>query len=99
MYQSSAVRSIRTSGSVTCAEANSCQAVHSDKSTSRRRSYKRLIEKVELRKDVLISQGDQAEVAGGLRLSEGCFVAHYTGRLSSDTFRRASTKVRSKFKR
>ena len=99
MYQSLAVRSIGTSGSGTCAEVNSCQAVHSDKSTSRRKSYKRLIAKVELRKDVLISQGDQAEVAAGLRLSEGCFFAHYNGRLSSDTFRRASTKVRSKFKR
>ena len=99
MYQSLAVRSIGTSGSGTCAEANSYQAVHSDKSTSRRKSYKRLIAKVELRKDFLISQGDQAEVAVGLGLSEEWFVAYYNGRLSSDTFRRASTKVRSKFKR
>ena len=99
MYQSSAARSIGTCGSVTCAEVNSCHAVHSDKSTSRRKSYRRLIEKVEPRKEFLISQDDQAEVVVGLGLSEGCLVANYNGRLSSDTFRRASTKVRSKFKR
>lgn len=75
MYQSSDARSIGTCGSAIGAEDNSCHAVHSGKSTSRRKPYRRLIAKVELRKEFLISQGDQAEVAVGLGLSEGCVLS------------------------